>query len=158
MNKKQKSLTNKGFSLVELIIVIAIMAVLVGVLAPQFIKYVEQSRRSTDIQNAENIKTAILADIADGTLTGTGTLAEFTGTTDTPASGTTTHATLGATTVTEVPVIQGNLTNHGGHFYVTFDAVAGTCKVYPTSDSGKADTYELTKSASANTYKTAKSF
>ena len=36
MNKKQKSLTNKGFSLVELIIVIAIMAVLVGVLAPQF--------------------------------------------------------------------------------------------------------------------------
>ena len=27
MNKKQKSLTNKGFSLVELIIVIAIMAV-----------------------------------------------------------------------------------------------------------------------------------
>lgn len=40
MNKKQKSLTNKGFSLVELIIVIAIMAVLVGVLAPQFLKYV----------------------------------------------------------------------------------------------------------------------
>ena len=38
MNKKQKSLTNKGFSLVELIIVIAIMAVLVGVLAPQYIK------------------------------------------------------------------------------------------------------------------------
>ena len=31
MNKKQKSLTNKGFSLVELIIVIAIMAVLIGV-------------------------------------------------------------------------------------------------------------------------------
>ena len=52
MNKKQKSLTNKGFSLVELIIVIAIMAVLVGVLAPQFLKYVERSRKSTDCQNA----------------------------------------------------------------------------------------------------------
>ena len=50
MNKKQKSLTNKGFSLVELIIVIAIMAVLVGVLAPQFLKYVEQSRKSTDVR------------------------------------------------------------------------------------------------------------
>lgn len=68
MNKKQKSLTNKGFSLVELIIVIAIMAVLVGVLAPQFIKYVEQSRRSKDIQAAANLQTAYLTDIADATI------------------------------------------------------------------------------------------
>ena len=58
MNKKQKSLTNKGFSLVELIIVIAIMAVLVGVLAPQFLKYVERSRKSTDVQNVASIVTA----------------------------------------------------------------------------------------------------
>lgn len=70
MNKKQKSLTNKGFSLVELIIVIAIMAVLVGVLAPQFIKYVEQSRRSKDIQAAANLQTAYLTDIADNQITG----------------------------------------------------------------------------------------
>jgi len=41
-------MNNKGFSLVELIIVIAIMAVLVGVLAPQFLKYVEQSRVQKD--------------------------------------------------------------------------------------------------------------
>ena len=59
MNKKQKSLTNKGFSLVELIIVIAIMAVLVGVLAPQFLKYVERSRKSTDVQNVASIVTAL---------------------------------------------------------------------------------------------------
>ncbi|MBO6205612.1 MAG: prepilin-type N-terminal cleavage/methylation domain-containing protein, partial [Lachnospiraceae bacterium] len=35
---------NKGFSLVELIIVIAIMAILVGVMAPQLIKYIEKSK------------------------------------------------------------------------------------------------------------------
>lgn len=158
MNKKQKSLTNKGFSLVELIIVIAIMAVLVGVLAPQFIKYVEQSRRSTDIQNAENIKTAVLADIADGTLTGTGTRIPFTGTTDALGAGVTAHTTLGATTITNVPKIQGNLTNHNGNFYVTFDAVGGTCSVFPTDDATKSATYELTKADTANAYKTATSF
>ena len=41
------------------------MAILVGVLAPQFIKYVEQSRESTDLQNIEEFKTAVEALVAD---------------------------------------------------------------------------------------------
>ena len=56
-----KKTNNKGFSLVELIIVIAIMAVLIGVLAPQFIKYVERSRNSTDRQNAAEFISAVQA-------------------------------------------------------------------------------------------------
>ena len=63
LNKKQKN--NKGFSLVELIVVIAIMVVLVAVLAPVFTKYIESSRRSTDVQNASSIGEAVLADAAD---------------------------------------------------------------------------------------------
>lgn len=61
-----KKLNNKGFSLVELIIVIAIMVIMVAVLAPQFTKYVERSRVSTDVQTASAIAEAIEIAIAEG--------------------------------------------------------------------------------------------
>ena len=62
---KERKMNNKGFSLVELIIVIAIMAILIVVLAPQYLKYVERSRNSTDLQNATELKTAIETYVAD---------------------------------------------------------------------------------------------
>lgn len=55
----EKKLNNKGFSLVELIIVIAIMAVLIGVLAPQYLKYVDKSRESADLDNYQTIVSAL---------------------------------------------------------------------------------------------------
>ncbi|MGN0435559.1 MAG: type II secretion system protein [Wujia sp.] len=50
---------NKGFSLVELIIVIAIMAILAGAIAPALIRYIDKSRRSNDVSAAKTIDTAV---------------------------------------------------------------------------------------------------
>lgn len=63
--KKQKGMGNKGFSLVELIIVIAIMAILIGVMAPQLLKYVERSRQSKDTQAVDSVHTAIVTAMLD---------------------------------------------------------------------------------------------
>lgn len=56
--KTTKKLSNKGFSLVELIIVIAIMAILVGVVGTQVVPYIEKSREAKDYQVVSSLATA----------------------------------------------------------------------------------------------------
>ena len=63
--KNTKRKNNKGFSLVELIVVIAIMAVLMAVLAPAMLRYVEKSRVQKDesaVSEAANAAELALAD------------------------------------------------------------------------------------------------
>lgn len=54
-----KKLNKAGFSLVELIIVIAIMAVLIGVLSPIYAGQTKKAKASTDLQNAQQIAMSI---------------------------------------------------------------------------------------------------
>lgn len=56
---------NKGFSLVELIIVIAIMAILVGVLAPNLIKQLEKAKVSSDLELCQSVVTAMTTAYTD---------------------------------------------------------------------------------------------
>ncbi len=72
INKKN----NKGFSLVELIVVVLIMGIIAVALAPQVMKWVGQARTNSDSNTQKDIKSAIQIAIADfqgagGTLTST---------------------------------------------------------------------------------------
>ena len=56
---------NKGFSLVELIVVIAIMAVMTSVLAPALLQYVERSRAQKDDSAMGEVTNAIMLALSD---------------------------------------------------------------------------------------------
>lgn len=88
----KKKMNNKGFSLVELIIVIAIMAVLMVVLAPQLLKYVEKTRLQKDNSAISEIANAIEIACADEAIINS------IPSTDT-AVGTVTHPENGAQTI-----------------------------------------------------------
>lgn len=50
---------NKGFTLAELLIIVAIIAILVGISIPIFTSQLEKSRRAVDKANARNIETVL---------------------------------------------------------------------------------------------------
>lgn len=61
----QKRKNNKGFSLVELIVVVAIMAVLIGVLVPTLVRNVEKSKKQKDISTVEEVRNQLTIGLAD---------------------------------------------------------------------------------------------
>ena len=75
MKKKiQKYLAGEreGFSLVELIIVIAIMAILIGVIALAVIPNIQRSRESKDLTTLDNIMSATNVALANQKITANG--------------------------------------------------------------------------------------
>ena len=65
MNNEIRTNENKGFSLVELIVVIAIMAVMAAVLAPSLLGYVERSRAQKDDSAMGELTNSIKLALAD---------------------------------------------------------------------------------------------
>ena len=65
--KKMSQKNNKGFSLVELFVVVAIMAVLMGILVPTLVKNVEKSKKQKDASAIEEIRSTMVTTLADPT-------------------------------------------------------------------------------------------
>lgn len=68
MKNEMKKKNNKGFSLVELIVVIAIMAVLMVVLAPAMLRYVEKTRVQKDESAVSEVIRAVELAAAEETI------------------------------------------------------------------------------------------
>ena len=56
----------KGFTIVELVVVIAVIAILAAVLIPTFISIVNRAKVSNDNQLVRNLNTALITEEADG--------------------------------------------------------------------------------------------
>ena len=73
----RKRIDNKGFTLAELLIVVAIIAVLVAISIPIFSTQLEKSREATDLANVRSayaeVMTAAITEDHDATYTGDGT-------------------------------------------------------------------------------------
>ena len=67
--KDKMSKRNKGFTLAELLIVVAVIAVLVAIIIPIFSSQLEKSRRAVDLSNARNMKSILMNSYASGTIT-----------------------------------------------------------------------------------------
>ena len=68
----KKAKGNKGFTLVEIIVVLAIVAILALILVPRLGGYTKRAKEKADEATARSIETAVMALIASGGIEGNG--------------------------------------------------------------------------------------
>lgn len=126
---------NKGFTLIELIIVIAILGVLALILIPRFGGFRERARDASNEATARTIETAIVTLLADESLkldgSGNGTIVIGNNTTVTTVSGVIPNAAADVQNLL-VPLLGTDVQHsQGGTFTVTIDATTLSVEVSP---------------------------
>ncbi len=60
----KKKMNNKGFTLVELIVVLVILAILAAILVPALLGYIDRARQSQYVLNGKSVLTAAQAELS----------------------------------------------------------------------------------------------
>jgi prepilin-type N-terminal cleavage/methylation domain-containing protein len=66
----KKLLNKKGFTLIELIVVIAIIAILAAILIPALLNYIQEANQTREQSDARSTYTAVVLQVATGTQAG----------------------------------------------------------------------------------------
>lgn len=153
---KRKSLNNNsGFSLVELIVVVAIMAVLVIILAPAMLRYVEKTRLQKDESALSEVANAAELAVGEESI-----MSAINGTSDIILTITELNITDNAVYVSGTsgsPVsdeVKKTIGNGVKFVSKTYHSSPATAYVKLTYDSGKG-TYVFAKTTSGKSFSTA---
>ena len=147
MNKKNTN--NKGFTLVELIVVLVILAILAAILVPALLGYIDRAREKQYVLNAKSYLTATQAEFSSlygegkkpSAMTGT-RLTTVQNTADAPAD--TFIAFVGKDAVTDANKSSAISSNHSAYTVLgAYYSYQGVNMVYDGTAWNKVDSYSV---------------